>query len=361
MKRKVLVTLSCFLVLAVAAFVLYSGTIFQRGNPLPYVSKMFALNDRNQYSKVFEDQGIYITRNGNCDALIKQIESTYGVTYTEQLGSAYLFKSENKSIIASTEIYWGRYTVWELAIQPTASPISSGSTVMDNPSLLSSWKPLTDLPSDYSKEQAITDGVYVNTIGAGIYNQALVDTFYTDALSGIAAFMRTMEYTEEGDPIITVFQYDGTIFTVTTDISHDKWKGRETEDISTVTYRYLVPLNRAVPASVPSTSSDAPAIYYLSNDENIFIATTDGRGVTLIDGLGCIPSPSNDVNVEYFQIVRDILFDGYEAVTVTDWTQLYGKALAKPGYLPERFRYYDGLFVKDNPGIPGNIMTTQLW
>jgi hypothetical protein len=171
--------------------------------------------------------------------------------------------------------------------------INNGPARPDNSSLLSSWKPLTDLPSDYSKEQAVADGVYVNIHGAEMYNQALVDTFYMDALNGIAAFMRTIEYTVEGDPIITDFQYDGTIFTVTTDISRDKFKGIESEDIFTVTYKYLVPLNRAVPASVPATSSDAPAIYYLSNDENIFITTTDGRGVTLIDGLGRIPSPSN--------------------------------------------------------------------
>ena len=73
MKRKLLVTLFSFIILAVAVFVFYGGAIFQRGNPLPYVSKMFALNDSNQYSKVFEDQEIYLTRSSDSDALIKQI------------------------------------------------------------------------------------------------------------------------------------------------------------------------------------------------------------------------------------------------------------------------------------------------
>jgi hypothetical protein len=172
------------------------------------------------------------------------------------------------------------------------APVGESSpTSPNNPSLLSSWKPLTDLPSDYGKEQAVADGVYVNIHGAEIVNQALVDTFYRGALHGIAAFMRTMEYTVEGDPIITDFQYDGAIFTVTTDISRDKFKGIESEDIYTVTYKYLIPYDHSRPfGSLLSC--------YLSNEENIFKSTIVNGESALIDGLGRIPSPSNDVMIE---------------------------------------------------------------
>ena len=224
----------------------------------------------------------------------------------------------------------------------------------DNPSPLSSWKPLADLPFEYRKEQAATDGVYVNIHGAEKCNQALVDTFYMDALSGFSAFMRTMEYTVEGDPIITDYQYDGMIFSVTTDISRDKFKGIESEDIFTATYKYLLPYVHSRPQGFPPS-------FVLSNEENIY---SGNIGPTeLIDGLGHIPSPSIDaaVNAGFFQTIKNKLFDGYNAVTITDWTQLYGKALVKPAYLPERFRYFEGLFVKDNPGMPGNTMTAQLW
>ena len=117
MKKKVIIAISCFFALIIAVFVFYSGAIFQRGNPLPYVSKMFALNDSNHYVKVFDNEDVYITRSNNGGEMIKYIESAYAVTFTEQMGSAYSFNSDDKTVIASTEIYWGKYLVWDIEIQ----------------------------------------------------------------------------------------------------------------------------------------------------------------------------------------------------------------------------------------------------
>ena len=117
MKKKIIVAVSCTLILAVAVFAFYSGAIFQRGNPLPYVSKMLALNDSSHYAKVFDNEDVYITRSNNGREMIKYIESAYAVTFTEQMGSAYFFNSDDKSLIASAEIYWRKYLVWEIEIQ----------------------------------------------------------------------------------------------------------------------------------------------------------------------------------------------------------------------------------------------------
>jgi beta-lactamase regulating signal transducer with metallopeptidase domain len=177
-------------------------------------------------------------------------------------------------------------------IKPETKPLKTTpqkTTPPEDTTLLSSWKPLHELPADYSKEQAIAAGVYVNIHGSEIYNQELGDVFYADVSAGSAAFMRVMQYTIEGDVIITDYQYDGDIFTVTLDSSRDKFMGSEDKVISSVTYKYLVPLNRLRPANVTGT-------YYLSNVENIFIGTEDGEDATLIDGLGWIPSPSDSVN-----------------------------------------------------------------
>jgi hypothetical protein len=109
-------SISCFLVLATAVLGLYRGTIFQRGNPIPYIGKMVNLNEGNSYAKVFADEDIYISRIRD-KKLIGHIENAYKVTFIEQLGSAYLFVSDEKSVIAKTEIYWRNYLVWELTIQ----------------------------------------------------------------------------------------------------------------------------------------------------------------------------------------------------------------------------------------------------
>ncbi len=114
MRRKLLAA-ALFLVILVGAVIIFNkGVIFQRGDPIPYVSKMFSLNDNKQYSRVFDDEDIYITRKTDYDDFISYVESAYDVTYSGQLGSSYLFASEEKTLYASTEIYWGSYLVWEL-------------------------------------------------------------------------------------------------------------------------------------------------------------------------------------------------------------------------------------------------------
>lgn len=145
---------------------------------------------------------------------------------------------------------------------------------------------LTELPAAYSKEDAIADGVYVNIQGSEVYNQETVDSFYTNAFAGLAAFIRTMEYTTEGDPIITDYSFDGKLYTVTTDTSRDKFGGTDSDKITTATYQYLVPFDRSEYGTLET--------YYLSNEENIYTETSDG-GTSLIEGLGRIPSPSDEV------------------------------------------------------------------
>jgi hypothetical protein len=117
MKKKVLVaTIIIFLVIGIV-FAVYSRAIFQRGNPIPYIGKMFTLNSKNPYQKVFFDEDVYITRNDDYDELIRHIEETYNVSLLEQMGYSYFFGSDEKSISASAEIYWKYYLVWQLTIQ----------------------------------------------------------------------------------------------------------------------------------------------------------------------------------------------------------------------------------------------------
>lgn len=112
-KRIILLGVVCFFIIGSVTFVIKSGAIFQRGNPLPYISKMLTLNNNNSYAKVFDDEDVFITR-GDADEFIKYIENTYDVTYIEQMGSCHFFRSDEKIIVADAEVYWKYYIVWEL-------------------------------------------------------------------------------------------------------------------------------------------------------------------------------------------------------------------------------------------------------
>jgi beta-lactamase regulating signal transducer with metallopeptidase domain len=159
-------------------------------------------------------------------------------------------------------------------------PMSSSTTFS------ATWAPIEDLPLDYGKDEAVADGIYINIHGSEIYNQKLVDVFYESVFAGNSAYMRTMVYTIEGDPIIVDYQFDGNSFTVIHDARRDKFGSQE---ITSETYRYLVPLDRSRPAGEPTP-------YYLSNEPNIYTETGNG-GTMLIEDLGPIPSPSDSVPI----------------------------------------------------------------
>jgi hypothetical protein len=146
---------------------------------------------------------------------------------------------------------------------------------------MSTWKPLHEIPADYSSEQAISDSVVVVTgYEQKVHNQEQVDRFYLDVTSGGGAgFMRVMQYTIEGDAIITDFYYDGEAFTVTHDSTRDKFSTERDRVIKSYMFQYLVP--HVIPGS--NTLS-----HYLSNAQDI--SSSDGYG--LIEDVWWLPSPT---------------------------------------------------------------------
>lgn len=107
---------------AIAVFVLFTSiitskwnAIFQRGNPIPYLAAAVKLSDENTFEAVENMEGIYITKRGEKQDLFQMVQNTYDVEYKDQLGSAYLFSDGEKNYTVSSEIYWGRFTVWTLS------------------------------------------------------------------------------------------------------------------------------------------------------------------------------------------------------------------------------------------------------
>jgi len=131
-KRVAFKVLILVLIIVAGLIILNSGAIFQRGNPLPYISKMFTLSDTNPYAKVFADKDIYITQNDPDDAaLIKHIESAYNVKYYEQMGSCFFFHSDEKTLIANIKVYWEYYIVWDLSFDDADAFVPSNDNTAE--------------------------------------------------------------------------------------------------------------------------------------------------------------------------------------------------------------------------------------
>ena len=114
MKKKAIVTCAVTLAILAAVVFLKKDAIFQRGNPIPYLTAVVHLSETNPYVVVDEESGIYISKRGDKEALFRMIQDTYGVELKDQLGSSYLFSDGEINYMVSSEIYWGRFTVWTL-------------------------------------------------------------------------------------------------------------------------------------------------------------------------------------------------------------------------------------------------------
>lgn len=81
---------------------------------------------------------------------------------------------------------------------------------------------LTELTKDYSIEQAIADGCYVESVD-GIFGKDKIETFLEQCQKEVPAFLRAVESTKEGDPIILDLIYDGQEYQLTLDSTRDQF------------------------------------------------------------------------------------------------------------------------------------------
>ena len=118
MKRNRVITSCAFALLIVCVVVLYGQrrAVFQRGNPIPYLRAAAHLSEEQPYVAVDEARGFYISKRGECPELFEFFQDELGVEFVEQAGSGYIFSNGTQNYVISSEVYWGRYTVWSLPL-----------------------------------------------------------------------------------------------------------------------------------------------------------------------------------------------------------------------------------------------------
>ena len=89
-------------------------TIFQRGNPIPYLIAAVQISESNPYVAVDDGSGTYISMSGECPELLDFFQEKTGMDFVEQVGSGYLFADDAGTAVISSEVYWKYFTVWEL-------------------------------------------------------------------------------------------------------------------------------------------------------------------------------------------------------------------------------------------------------
>lgn len=100
----------------------YGGVIFRRGNPIPYLLAAAQLDGDTPFAEVGSGDGVYIAPRGECPALLEFVERTRHVSFVERAGSGYLFSNGVDSLVVSSEVYWGRFTVYQVPLHTLQAP-----------------------------------------------------------------------------------------------------------------------------------------------------------------------------------------------------------------------------------------------
>ena len=113
MKKRILIILPVILLLS--ALYLNRNIIFQRGNPIPYLTAALRITETRTFVPVDNSGTVYISKRGPCPELFALFEAATGTAFKEQAGSGYLFYDGIHTHVITSEIYWGRFTVWTLS------------------------------------------------------------------------------------------------------------------------------------------------------------------------------------------------------------------------------------------------------
>lgn len=114
MKKRVGYLVGILLILILILVFIFRDSIFQYGNPIPYIEKIVTLNEDKKFAKVYDDKDVYITKKEDYEDLHKYIEDKYKVSFLEQMGSGFIFVSYNENITLTGEIYLKNYEVWKV-------------------------------------------------------------------------------------------------------------------------------------------------------------------------------------------------------------------------------------------------------
>jgi len=111
--KKVLLIASLAILVLGVFMVFYSNVIFQEGNPWPQIKGITELSFSNKdIVKLDSQENKYITKSDNFET-IKSFMKEKGYDFTEQMGSAYLFKSNIATNAIVVHKHYSRYySLW---------------------------------------------------------------------------------------------------------------------------------------------------------------------------------------------------------------------------------------------------------
>ena len=122
-KTVIILSVTACLSLLLWVFNSFSPVIFQRGNPIPYISAAMKINEDSRYVQVDVDDtyDVYISVRGDKESLFYDLAYSKGMEFVEQAGSSYIFSDGTNRLIISSEVYLSCFTVWKVRTNTIAA------------------------------------------------------------------------------------------------------------------------------------------------------------------------------------------------------------------------------------------------
>lgn len=123
-KTVIILSVIAGLSLLLWVFNFFSPVIFQRGNPIPYISAAMKIDEDIRYVQVDIDDAydVYISVRGDKESLFYDLAYSKGMEFVEQAGSSYIFSDGTNRLIISSEVYLSCFTVWKVRTNTIAAP-----------------------------------------------------------------------------------------------------------------------------------------------------------------------------------------------------------------------------------------------
>lgn len=123
-KTVIILSVIAGLSLLLWVFNFFSPVIFQRGNPIPYISAAMKIDEDSRYVQVDIDDvyDVYISVRGDKESLFYDLAYSKGMEFVEQAGSSYIFSDGTNRLIISSEVYLSCFTVWKVRTNTIAAP-----------------------------------------------------------------------------------------------------------------------------------------------------------------------------------------------------------------------------------------------
>lgn len=267
------------------------------------------------------------------------------------------------------KIYYKRYNITEVEYH---KQVQTDSAVLGTISTLISTDALPDRSLETNNPELVGKKIIAYFTVLDPNDAIIIDD---NGKLMLYQYMGTCKSQNEAAPgeFVSMFYYNGHLYTrATYDIDYKLYDGYKGPlgTIATFVGKDTTPTGELETNDATLIGSNIVGYYSIDATGDTVVVNYNGKYVgynakylneTYVKPLYVSDKSTFRTEAEFLQEIKKTLLVLYNEISADKWTATYGGALATPKYLPERFKHYDGIFVKADPGRPDHTITAQLW